>query len=134
MHQSWFEPLLIGVTLGSLLLALVSLVVIPILIVRMPADYFIARRRRRKRRPELLWFTVLRNVVAAILLILGILMLVLPGQGLLTILAAVVVSDIPGKYRLERWLITRPGILRGINWIRRAYKKPEVEAPVSIKD
>ena len=46
------------------------------------------------------------------------LMLVLPGQGLLTILIGIGISDFPGKYKLERRLVSVPGILGAINWIR----------------
>lgn len=126
---NWLQPFLLWATMGSLLLAVVSLVLLPILIVRMPADYFLAAERKRRWNSSTRWMIVIRNILAIILLTSGILMLILPGQGLLTILAAVVVSDVPGKYRLERWLVTRPGILRAINWIRHVYKKVPVQAP-----
>ena len=45
-------------------------------------------------------------------------MLVLPGQGLLTILIGLAVMQFPGKFELERWLVTRKGVLEGINWLR----------------
>ena len=35
----------------------------------------------------------------------GILMLVLPGQGLLTILVGLMLSDYPGKFKLEKELL-----------------------------
>ena len=46
-------------------------------------------------------------------------MLVLPGQGLLTLLVGFLLVDAPGKYRLERWLVSRKAVLRPINWLRR---------------
>jgi hypothetical protein len=27
--------------------------------------------------------------------------------------------NFPGKYHLERWLVLRPGVLKGLNWLRR---------------
>jgi hypothetical protein len=46
-------------------------------------------------------------------------MLLVPGQGLLSIAVALVLLDFPGKYRFERWLATRPAVWRSLNWLRR---------------
>jgi len=68
---------------------------------------------------------VAKNLLGLVLLIMGILMLVLPGQGLLTILFGIALIDFPGKYKLERHLISYPKVLNSINWIRKkANKKP----------
>ena len=45
-------------------------------------------------------------------------MLVLPGQGILTILIGVVMLDVPGKYRLERWFVRRRGVASTMNKLR----------------
>ncbi|WP_290538524.1 S-methyl-5-thioribose-1-phosphate isomerase [Alcanivorax sp.] len=63
------------------------------------------------------------------LLVAGILMLVLPGQGLLTILIALMASTFPGKYRLERAIMRRPGVFRAANWIRRKYDRTPLKHP-----
>ena len=44
-------------------------------------------------------------------------MLVAPGQGLLTMVVGLLLVDFPGKYRLERWLVTRQQVWRSINWL-----------------
>jgi len=49
----------------------------------------------------------------------GIIMLVLPGQGIFTILIGIMLLNFPGKYRLERWIVARRPVLRSINWLRR---------------
>ena len=46
-------------------------------------------------------------------------MLVTPGQGLLTLLAGLLLMNFPGKYQLERWLVSRRGVLTALNWLRR---------------
>jgi hypothetical protein len=52
-------------------------------------------------------------------------MLIVPGQGLLTIAVALILLDFPGRFRLERWLATRPAVWRSLNWLRkRAGHKP----------
>jgi uncharacterized membrane protein YbaN (DUF454 family) len=64
-------------------------------------------------------FIVVKNVVGYVFIVLGIAMLFLPGQGLLTFLLGIILIDFPGKYRFERWLILRKHVLRSINWLRR---------------
>lgn len=123
------QPFLPLITIVSFALALISLVLVPVLIIYMPADYFLAAHRMRRRGYTAHGLTLARNILAFVLLIAGVLMLVLPGQGLLTIFVALLMSDMPGKYRLERWLVLKPGVLRTINWVRRKYNKTPVKAP-----
>ena len=116
----------------SVLLFVATLFVIPILIGRLPADYF--RRDRApawwRRHPALhVTLVVARNALGALLLLAGLAMLVLPGQGLLTMLVAVVVADFPGKRRFELWLIRRRLIHRAVAWIRRRRGKPPLQLP-----
>lgn len=109
-----------------------SLVLIPFLVARMPVDYFHRPKRPRlpfaKRHPIIRWsLLVAKNLLGGVLLIGGVLMLVLPGQGLLTILMGLVLIDYPGKRSLERFLITRPSILRAVNWLRRKADQPPLK-------
>ena len=53
------------------------------------------------------------------LLLAGILMLFLPGQGLLTLFLGILLIDFPGKYKTERWLISQPAIANSLNWLRK---------------
>ncbi len=126
---AWVEPWLPMMATTGLVMALVSMIAIPFLIVKMPADYFLDKARQRQHGvlPYLVW--TVRNLVALVLLAAGLLMLFMPGQGLLTILFAVMVSDLPGKYWLERKLVARPEVLKAINWVRRRYHKPDVLSP-----
>ncbi len=101
-----------------------SLLVIPLVAARIPADYFCANRRGRtrwrKRRPIFrLCVLILKNMLGLALFLAGVLMLFLPGQGLLAIFLGVMLMDFPGKYRLERYIISRGPVLRGINWLRK---------------
>ena len=61
------------------------------------------------------------------MLLLGIAMLVLPGQGVLTILAALVLLDFPGKRRLERRLLLRPRLLGALNSLRARAGRPPID-------
>ena len=98
--------------------------------IRIPADYYAYSERSGAPWPgRRLWLRVLwvglKNIFGLGFLILGILMLVLPGQGILTILLGLSLLDFPGKFRLQRRLVSRPSVLSSMNWIRqRAGREP----------
>jgi len=131
-HQVLFETL----GLVSLALLVVSLVVFPLVVANLPADYFVRERRdpaHQTRRHPVLWagLTVAKNILGFALVVAGIAMLVLPGQGILTILVGLAVSNFPGKFRLERRLVGRPAVGRALNRIRRLAGRPELEIPAA---
>ena len=103
---------------------LATLIAVPMLVVRLPSDYFSYRKRRRApwadRHPAVR-FTLLvaKNALGGVFVVCGITMLLLPGQGILTILIGVVLLDFPGKYRLQRRVVGHGPVLRSINWLRR---------------
>lgn len=116
-----------------------SLAVVPMLAVRIPADYFSADRRGKtpwgRRHPVLHVAAVaLKNMLGVVLVLGGFIMLFLPGQGLLTMFLGVVLMDFPGKFRLERYLISRGPVLKGINWIRRKAAVRELETDGDSRD
>jgi hypothetical protein len=117
----------------SLVTFVASLIVIPLLIVRMPADYFTRERPYyRGRHPVLHWsILIAKNLFGALFLLAGLAMLFLPGQGLITIVIALTLLNFPGKRRLECRLIRRPGINRVINWIRTRKGRPPLLIPAA---
>jgi hypothetical protein len=119
---------------GSVLCFVVGLVVAPLLLLRLPADYFTYRRRHAvttmRRHPAVhLVLTGAKNLIGAVLIVAGIGLLFLPGQGLITLLAGLVVTNYPGKFRLERWLVQRPHVLPALNWLRRRYGREPLLGP-----
>ncbi len=129
-HQVLFQ------TLGLLSLALfvVSLVVFPLVVANLPVDYFIRDKRdpaHQQRRHPVMWalLTVVKNIIGSVLILAGIAMLVLPGQGILTILMGVALANFPGKFALERRLVRHPKVARGLNRIRALAGKNPLELP-----
>ena len=59
----------------------------------------------------------------------GALMLVLPGQGLLTLLAGLMLVEFPAKRRLELWILRRAPVLRVVQWMRSRAGKPPLDLP-----
>ena len=113
----------------SLATFVVSGLTLPWLLTRLPADYFLEADRVVRppwpRQLALYWvWRLLKNLLGVVLLLAGIVMLVTPGQGLLTILAGLWLMDLPGKRRCERRLIGRPKVLASVNWIRQKAGKP----------
>ena len=105
-----------------------SVIAIPWILIRLPRDYFCEHHPRtwlKDHHPVLrLIALVLKNLVGSILLLGGIAMLVLPGQGLLTMLIGVSLMDFPGKRTIERKLVSRPVILETINRVRQRFDRP----------
>lgn len=113
----------------SFFMLIASVVLLPIICVRLPADHFVAPSEATARPSIPFLVALFRNLLALILLALGVLMLFLPGQGLLTILVAITIAVFPGKYRLELLIIRRPVIFKSINWIRERYRRPAIIHP-----
>ena len=108
--------------------AVVSVVMVGIVMLRIPPNYF-SSHYQQDFLPNSSWITrwgavVAKNVIGLLLVIAGIIMLVGPGQGILTILIGLILMDIPGKRPLEARLIKRPPILAAVNNFRARYNKP----------
>ena len=115
---------------SSLVILMISALSIGFFIKKIPYDYFLNDKRRvsdYKDRNPVLWLITLalKNFIGYCLILGGILMLVLPGQGLLTILVGLMLSDYPGKFKLEKRIIQTGFILRTVNWYR---KKSGIQA------
>jgi len=128
------ETLLLWAGALSALGFIASLALLPWLVVRIPPDYFHQRHpfldELRYRHPVLRWtLFLLKNLFGILVLLMGIAMLVLPGQGLITIMIGLLLLNFPGKFALERWVVTRPGVLRAINWMRGRYGHPPITLP-----
>ncbi|MGQ0541926.1 MAG: PGPGW domain-containing protein [Blastocatellia bacterium] len=114
-----------GLFVGSFFL---SILVVAIVIVKIPANYF-SSHYQQDFLPNSSWFTrwgvtIFKNLVGAVLVLAGIVMLIGPGQGILTILIGLIMLDIPGKRPLEARIIKRPAVLAAVNSLRHRYNKP----------
>lgn len=118
----------------SLLLFIGSLILIPVLIARMRTDYFVTPDPDGET-----WFghhpatriaaQVLKNSVGVLLLMAGLAMMVLPGQGIITLLVALSLLDFPRKRQLELCIVRQSKVNRAINWIRNRSGRPPIQVP-----
>jgi hypothetical protein len=104
-----------------------TLIVVPILVVRLPDDYFMKSHERtwlQNRRPVLrVTAYVIKNLIGCVFLLAGLAMLVLPGQGILPMLIGISLMDFQGQQKLQRKLIGQPAVLRTINRIRQKFDR-----------
>ena len=119
---------------SSLVLLILTAILLPLAIRLLPADYFVSEYRERRAptkfpRPIYIAYLMGKNLLGVVFLVAGIAMLVLPGQGLLTILVALILLDFPGKFRLERRMVRSPWIMWAINWVRRRWGVPPFRIP-----
>lgn len=98
---------------ASVVTFVAGLFLVPWLVVRLPADRFLVDPRATPAGPRRhvalrVLFHVAHNLLGGVLVLAGIAMLVLPGQGILTILLGLSLLDLPGRQRLELALVSRP--------------------------
>ena len=118
-HQALLEQ---AGTLSLVLLA-ITVVALPIVVSKLPEDYFIQQKREpaaRSRKHPLFWgiLSLLKNLLGIILILAGVAMLVLPGQGTVTILIGLALTNFPGKFALERRIASQPAVGKTLNKIR----------------
>lgn len=111
-----------------------TLVLLPLVVARLPVDYFTPARSPSQRRPgqqrgRRLLGRLAKNLLGLLVLLAGLAMLLLPGQGILTIAIGLLLLDVPGKWRLERRLVQQPAVWRALNWMRAKAHQPPLERP-----
>lgn len=123
------ETLFIWLGAISVATFVLSLLLLPWFVARIPSDYFTRPRDPHRWHILLQPRAIVRNLLGLPVLLAGVAMLVLPGQGLITIIIGLGIMNFPGKFELEKWIITRKGVLQALNWIRRKSTHPPISAP-----
>ena len=128
MLSNWFVEHWVLLAIFSVVSFIASIAGSTMLLMSLPVDYFKTKKRiRRIKNPVFrICLSSLKNLFGGMLVIIGILLSVpgVPGQGVLTILAGLIISDFPGKRRLERRLVRLPVVLSAANQIRSRFKRP----------
>lgn len=119
----WFT---VGLSIGTVVL---TLLVLPVIVARMPADYFV-----RKDPPPGSWrarhpvvrgtIRLVKNLIGTALFLVGIPLVPLPGPGFVTMLAGLALVDFPGKRRLELRVVRVGGVREAVNWLRHRAGRP----------
>ena len=133
MEQWLSKETLTWISIASGVALLLGAIAVPWIVVKLPKDAFSNVKRHgwldRQSPAVRVPLRVLKNVLALALILLGVAMLVLPGQGILAILLGVMLGDFPGKMRLQQRLLARPKVMNSLNWLRRKFRKPPLDRP-----
>ena len=118
-----------GVSIATLIM---TFILLPVMITRLPQNYFVSDDRPPPLSRFLLVHLILmalKNLLGLAFVLLGIMLLFLPGQGLLTLIIGLTIMNYPGKFAIERWLAMRPHVLPALNWLRTRYGHPPLIDP-----
>ena len=129
---AWFSnnpEILIGLGVSSFFIFIISIIGISWFVAQIPEDYFLSIKRKPtkwiEQKPVLRLLVLFgKNIIGLSLIVGGLLMIVLPGQGLLTIVTGLLLINYPGKFRLEQKIVGIPSVFKSLNWIRIKANKP----------
>jgi hypothetical protein len=97
-------------------------------LILIPGNYFSRKKKKTKRSSS--WqhiaLRIGKNILGVAFLMLGVVMIVTPGPGIVFLLMGVSLVDIPGKHRFQRYLISRPFVLRSINKLRNYFNRSKL--------
>ena len=118
----------------SVIIFVASILSLPFLVSLIPSDYFQYdepyRVHHTFKHPVIRLFIIIaKNLLGWFLIITGAIMLALPGQGLITIIAGMLLINFPGKRKVERKLVSNHKVLHAINWLRSKRNKEPLLAP-----
>ena len=100
-------------------LLLLSIVATPRLVARLPQD-FLQRDAIHSDSHPIQKFVVgaFRAIAGTVLIAAGLLMLIIPGPGLITLLIGISIAPFPGKIHLFRRIAAQKSVYRSLNWMR----------------
>ncbi len=119
-----------GMGIASTVMFLLGVIAMPWILIRLPQDFFLSFQQPRPyisrlSRGKQVFLLVFKNAAGSFCLIVGLIMLILPGQGLLTIILGLTLMNFPGKHRLMRRMLSSYYVQKTLNWLRhRMGKKP----------
>lgn len=115
----------------SLALSVVGIVMVLMMILWMPEDHFVTQKKLSAHAPpawRVAWLCF-RYTLGLALLGLGVIMIITPGPGLISILLGLSLMDLPGKQQLLRRGLRLKSVRGSLNWIRRKFDKPPLRFP-----
>ena len=132
---TWFSNnpgILIGLGISSIFIFIISIMGISWFVAQIPDDYFLSVKRKPtkwvEQKPALRLLVLFgKNIIGISLIVGGLLMIVLPGQGFLTIVTGLLLINYPGKFKLEQKIVAIPSVFRALNWIRIKANKPPLK-------
>ena len=122
---SWLLPWILGF---SVITFVGSVIAGWLVLVHLPENYLTRSEPtslyRSKSKLVNLFVEIVRNLLGLGFLLVGMVMLVTPGQGILSIVVGIILIEFPGKQKLIRKIVASPNIFKAINKIRKQANKP----------
>lgn len=130
------EQLIAQIGNVSFVVLAITVVALPVVVMKLPEDYFVNETREpasQTRKHPILWAVIsfAKNVLGVFLILVGIAMLVLPGQGTVTILIGLAISNFPGKYAIEQRIASQPAVGATLNKLRELTGTPPLLMPTA---
>jgi hypothetical protein len=122
-----YQILFFWLGIMSILTIIASIVLVPLFIKHIPIDYFTNSKYHQIKLNNAYNIAkfILRNILGLLLIIAGIIMLLTPGKGIISIIIGLFLMQFKGKYKLEKKLIQNDATFKTLNWIReKTNKKP----------
>jgi len=114
---------------ASFILLVVSLLASPWLLAKFPVDYFSKPVSAAPQSALQILISIIRTALGLLLVMAGIIMFVTPGPGLVFLVIGLALCEFPGKHTLLSRLVSKPSVLKTLNWLRAKAKKPPFDAP-----
>ena len=124
-----YKDILIWLTIASLVMFVASIFLIPKFLKNMPIDYFINPKYHQvevKGFKQIMIF-IIKNIIGLFFIIIGVIMIFTPGQGVISIIIGLFLMQFKGKFYLEKKLIQNNITFNTLNWIRKKINKPNFE-------
>ncbi len=118
-----YEDIMVMIGVISAIIFIISLAIMPWILGKVPANYFTNCEKYKSN----IIITTLKNIVGFVLLLAGVVMLVTPGQGIVSIMLGLFLMEFPGKRTLELKLISNESTFKILNWLRSKAGKPPFE-------
>ena len=137
--RQWLDQngtLVLWISVVSLVLCLGGMALLPVIAARLPHDYLLrlSEGRVANESPRHWAVTLVRNLGGGLLLLAGVLLVPLPGPGVMVILVGLGLMDFPAKRRLMLHLVRRPSVLDPLNRLRRMFGQPDLLDVVTTAD
>ena len=115
--------------IASILFFFLSIFIMHFVITKLPHDYFLDNISHSSKNHKNLLFRVVKNLSGLLLAISGIILLFIPGQGLLTIALGLCLIDIPCIEIIKKRFILSALVKKTLNWVRLKKDLPEFNFP-----
>ncbi len=135
--MAWKEHLVgysVALTTISLVALLMGVVAMRYAVIYMPADYLVRDGHDDgwwfDQHPVVRWtLLILKNFVGMVFLFIGGVMLLVPGPGVMLLLLGLWLVNLPGKRRMERWLVSFPAVHKQIDKLRAKHGQSPLKFP-----